>query len=133
MVAYSFNRRFIDRIETGTKSQTVRGGRRHHAKPGQTIQLYTAMRTKVCRKIAPDAVCISSLPVTLFFGGNPVLRVEVAGREVDARYFAQADGFTDESDLAAFWRDENGVQPGDTFHGTLIEWHWPAPEDRNDT
>lgn len=132
MVAYSFNRRFVDRIEAGTKMQTVRGGRRHHARPGQMIQLYTGMRTRACRKIAPDALCISSLPVTLVFGDDPVLRVIVAGCDTDAWSFARSDGFEDEHGLVAFWRKEHGVQPGDSFHGTLIEWRWPAPEEHHE-
>jgi hypothetical protein len=126
MTAYSFKARFVPLLEEGRKTQTVRGGRRHHARPGSVIQLYTGMRTKRCRKIAPDAVCTSALPVSLIFGEDPVLCVRVAGAEVDARYFAQADGFADEHDLVAFWVAEHAVRPGDSFHGTLIEWEWPS-------
>lgn len=57
MVAYSFNRRFVQAIESGIKSQTIRAPRRRHARPGERLQLYTGMRTKACRLIRDDVVC----------------------------------------------------------------------------
>ena len=59
MPAYSFQERFIPFIEEGSKNCTVRAlrlGRVQHVKPGQTMQLYTGLRTKQCRKIG-NATC----------------------------------------------------------------------------
>lgn len=57
MVAYSFDRRFVEQIEMGFKRQTIRAPRRRHARVGEALQLYTAMRTKACRLIRDDVVC----------------------------------------------------------------------------
>jgi hypothetical protein len=58
MVAYSFNRRFVPAIEAGLKRQTIRSHRRRHARVGEALQLYTGMRTKACRLIRDDVVCV---------------------------------------------------------------------------
>lgn len=129
MVAYSFKQRFVEPIQFGEKRQTVRGGRRRHARPGDMLQLYTGMRTKACKRIVRDVLCTSALPVTLVFGEDEPLRVIVAGAYMDPDYFAHCDGFKDQHDLVAFWRAEHAVQPGDSFHGTLIEWDWPPEDD----
>jgi hypothetical protein len=50
MVAYSFHRQFVDPIRQGVKTGTVRAARMRHANVGERIQLYTAMRTKHCRR-----------------------------------------------------------------------------------
>lgn len=76
MVAYSFQKRFVDHITAGLepgpwcpgmKRHTLRqprAGRSQHALPEQPVQLYTAMRTKHCRMIG-KAVCRVQIPVTL--------------------------------------------------------------------
>lgn len=57
MVAYSFKRVFAPAVEARIKTQTIRGHRRRHARPGEPMQLYTGMRTRHCRKLIPDPVC----------------------------------------------------------------------------
>lgn len=133
MVAYSFNKRFIEPILVGLgekrlhdvapKRQTIRAvGKRRHARPGETIQLYTGMRTKQCRKIG-EARCVENIPVRITvpkYGAVP-LNIQIGE---DASFyvtndFANYDGFESESDMHAFWRKEHG--PGD-FFGVLIKW-----------
>ena len=58
MVAYSFQKQFIEQIQLRTKQQMIRALRKRHARVGETLQLYFGMRTKVCGKIIPDPVCI---------------------------------------------------------------------------
>lgn len=139
MPAYSFKRRFvvpvarglgvsypIDFIETmedRPKRQTIRAvGRRRHARPGEIVQCYYAMRTKQCFKIG-DGRCIENIPVRITvpkYGAVP-LNIQIGE---DASFyvtndFANSDGFASESDMHAFWRKEHG--PGD-FFGVLIKW-----------
>jgi uncharacterized protein YqfB (UPF0267 family) len=57
MVAYSFNKQFVDAIRSGRKHPTIRANRKRHARPGEMLQLYTGMRTRTCTKIVPDVVC----------------------------------------------------------------------------
>lgn len=129
------------RAETGIKPkrQTIRAeGKRRHARPGETLQLYTAMRTKQCWKIG-DALCKNVRPIRLeFHDGFDV--VKIAGEDafgadgpdiekLDA--FAQRDGFPTWDHLLTFW-DENHdriVSKRGVFDGLLIEWE-PFSQDK---
>lgn len=160
MVAYSFQKRFVNPIRIGLglalpgvprihqggsfgpdgrdvieyvpdpnpprpKRQTIRAiGRRRHARPGENLQLYTAMRTKQCEKIG-EATCISVNTIELQFiaWGSAVIN---GGKDAgDCFYddrlndFARLDGFSDWEEMKAFWRDEHGH---DKFNGILIQW-----------
>ncbi|MDO9499017.1 hypothetical protein [Falsiroseomonas sp.] len=76
MVAYSFQKRFVDFVQAGLepgpwcpgmKRHTLRAprmGRAGHARPEQPVQLYTAMRTKQCRLIGRGVARVQ-IPVTL--------------------------------------------------------------------
>jgi hypothetical protein len=120
MVAYSFQKQFIEPILAGTKCQTVRAqGKRRHARVGQTLQLYYGMRTKHCRLIA-NAWCIRVHPVELRLANDVVYRPGM-GYAPCLETFAVADGFASWAELKAFWRKHH---PGvDDFTGLLIAWH----------
>ncbi len=130
MVAYSFKSRFAEPILKGTKTQTIRAPRKRHARPGETLQLFTGMRTKQC-KLIREARCIAVYDATLFlrdqlgvaYGDDAREYIEAfaqlgAGRMSDA--FARADGFEDYADMRAFWaKEHSGVE---VFDGVLIRW-----------
>jgi hypothetical protein len=132
MVAYSFQRQFVDGIEAGTKLHTIRADRRRHARPGEELQLYYAMRTRQCELIARRH-CTQFLGVTLRFYGRQRFQVfsvaqllhgewdrvgpVVAIADPDA--FARADGFGDLEAMGRFWRDMHGRR---AFHGFLVGW-----------
>lgn len=148
MVAYSFKKRFIAPISLGLgipvaegmqldidcpKRQTIRAvGKRRHARPGETLQLYTAMRTKQCRKIG-EARCVSVEGVTLKWSKWPAFmtydifetessrwrRIGNLRPILDKEEFARSDGFASFDDMATFWRKEHGSE---TFEGVLIKW-----------
>ncbi len=131
MVAYNYQKRFAPLVEAGTKTQTVRGPRKRHARPGEVLQNYTGMRTKSCRLLRLG-VCTDVKPVRLSL--DPCIRLgEVRiGRGLSATYlggseldeFANDDGFEDWFDLATWW-DIN--HRGKTvFEGFLIKWE-PEP------
>lgn len=131
MVAYSFKQRFVKPIKAGLgmkvfaeigdpictpKRQTIRAvGKRRHARAGETLQLYTAMRTKQCRKIG-EATCVYVMPISI-----DVLKTKLKFSDfvTDADAFARADGFDCAADMHAFWLKEHG--PG-KFEGVLIRW-----------
>lgn len=105
---------------THPKRQTIRAiGKRRHARPGETLQLYTAMRTKQCEKIG-DARCVSVEPIEMMVDSFSIFP-KVAGEKIGVRIddFAQADGFLQAHDMHAFWLKEHG--PG-LFKGVLIKW-----------
>jgi hypothetical protein len=121
-------------ILIGTKSQTIRSDRKRlHVKPGQDLQLYTAMRTKECRKIG-DAVCKHVLPIVIELDG-PVIVIEGftyhSGGALDQ--FAQNDGFAHWPDMLAFWTESHPDMT--TFKGVLIRWRdfVPAMKDGSAT
>lgn len=117
MVAYNFQARFADAVQSGVKRQTIRAPRTtRHAKAGEPIQLYTGLRTKQTRKlVTPDPVCelstycaIREDGITL--GNHPVVNIDD---------FARADGFKDFEDMKAWFREAHGLP----FIGQLIKWN----------
>lgn len=128
MVAYSFKARFVEPILTGAKTQTIRAfGKRRHARVGETLQLYTAMRTKQCRKIT-DKICAASGWVHLNFAKPQVMidpdiaaayyDLGAGAKALDA--FAVLDGFGDWPDMREFWKAEHDALT--EFRGMLIRW-----------
>lgn len=148
MVAYSFKSRFVIPILVGLgditpgdgvlnvrgfqistfcrknlplpKRQTIRAnGKRRHARPGEAIQLYTAMRTKQCRKIG-DAKCESVHKIEMEIT-ECSLYIEIDGRTLKSIHdFARQDGFEHGEDMLQFWQEEHrGVSH---FDGSLIKW-----------
>jgi hypothetical protein len=131
MVAYSFKRQFVEPIRIGLglpplvlpparpKRQTIRADRRRHARPGEWVQLYTAMRTKACEHIG-NGMCIAVTRVHLQLDlGIVSVEHHPAMRNGDLDAFAQADGFDDWPAMRAFWKAEHGVP---TFEGVIIYW-----------
>lgn len=120
MVTYSFQPQFILPIVAGRKRQTIRAiCSKRHVREREAIQLYTAMRTKACRKIG-DAVCAFVVPVRLLLDQDRVVVSGVETWPAALDGFAQRDGFADWADMKAFWAEHH---PGVTdFEGLLIAW-----------
>jgi hypothetical protein len=137
MPAYSFQLQFCEPVETGRKTHTIRGKRKHRPKPGQTFYGYYAMRTKQCRKLVQspitrvqDIVIEDSgrrfqqvMPIVRdmrVFGIYPRMIVDgevLADDEMDC--LAVRDGFRSLWDMMAFW---DGRLP---FNGDIIHWRKP--------
>lgn len=93
MVAYSFQRCFVDHVAAGLepgpwcpgmKRHTLRQprlGRQGHARPEQPVHLYTGMRTRQCRLIG-RAVARMQIPVTLATCSDdwPLILIRRSGR-----------------------------------------------------
>lgn len=133
MVAYSFKKRFIDPIKSGAKRQTIRAvGLRRHARPGDDLQLYTAMRTKQCQLIGRTQ-CVDAALITIKFGkrvdvvdikgSSPPLPRRASSIELLDR-FAATDGFKSWDELLKFWDEEHDgiVTKCGRFEGVLIRW-----------
>ena len=129
MVAYSFQKQFIEPILAGTKAQTIRADRKRHARPGEALQLYTAMRTKQCRLIG-RAVCGIVAPIKIDLRDHwidfPATGVRYT-KTLDLDFFARLDGFAHWTAMLAFWRQEHGTAI--VFSGVLIKWErFEAPD-----
>ena len=120
MVAYSFKKQFSPYILNGSKAQTIRAERKRHARPEETLQLYTGMRTKHCRLIG-TATCRRVEPITIDFPLNTVLigkAVLMGWRDLDG--LAHRDGFDGWLSMRAFWHDNHPA--ASVFSGVLIRW-----------
>ena len=136
MVAYNFQARFAPDVEWGRKLQTIRtdGGRRH-ARIGEAVQLYTAMRRPECRLLGLGT-CTATWRVRLTFAPKPHVKMILLGPDGDwlsgvaiIRHrdgldeFAERDGFLSWGALLDWFRAEHGMRP---FEGTLIKWKLDA-------
>lgn len=66
MPAYNFQKQFVPMILDGSKAQTIRRRRKHPTKAGDTLYLYTGLRTKDCRLIG-KAICTKVVkPVVIY-------------------------------------------------------------------
>lgn len=121
MVAYSFKPRFEAPIVDGSKAQTIRADRRRHARPGETLQLYTGMRTKSCRLIGL-ATCRAVVPIRIDLEGGRIESDRGTNMSTveELDYFAQRDGFSGWSDMLDFWRREHPRAA--VWSGMLILW-----------
>lgn len=119
MVAYSFKSQFVSPILSGAKRQTIRADRKRHARAGEAVQLYTAMRTRQCRLIG-RATCLGTVPIRIDLPSNTV----TVGGAVYSGWamldpFAMQDGFDGWLAMRDFWQTTHG---DGAFSGVLIRW-----------
>ena len=124
MPALNFQARFADLVESGDKRQTIRALRKdgRDPKPGDTLYLYTGMRTKACRKLL-EAECLMAVPILLERGPRIGSRMTLfdAPPEIEdetENEIAQRDGFRWPDDLYNFFQQAHGLP----FKGLLIRW-----------
>ena len=119
MPALNFQAQFAPLVESGEKRQTIRLLRkdgRMSCFQGDTVVLYTGMRTKGCRKLL-DATCESIDPITIKANGTVKLCGQVLHRDT-VEEIARADGFSDKAAMME-WFEKTHDFP---FIGYLIRW-----------
>ena len=134
MPLLGFDSRFSEAIENGSaatlkrpqphpevrpKRQTIRARRAdgHDPKPGDTLYLYTGLRTKSVRKLG-EVRCRTVERLRI---GRDGRRVDRAGCRLDRAKLsrlARADGFEDADEFIAFFESRHGLP----FDGYLIRW-----------
>ncbi|MFZ2809435.1 MAG: hypothetical protein WAZ60_23875 [Desulfosalsimonadaceae bacterium] len=117
-----FKKRFAPMVESGTKRQTIRAKRKdgHNPHPGQTLYLYTGLRTKSCRKLG-TAPCKSVEEITVDCYGINVSGIWLTWMERES--MAKADGFENFQEMREFFSREHHVDlVKDGFSGLLIKW-----------
>lgn len=102
------------------KRQTIRAhGKRRHARTGEELQHYTAMRTKSCKLIGRTK-CTAVENIIIWPNNMTIL---LAGKIQTARQiqsFVRHDGFVSVEDMQSFWKENH---PGvDKFEGVVIRW-----------
>ncbi len=118
MPAINFKKQFAEKVKSGTKHQTIRALRKdgRNPRPGQTLYLYTGMRTKYCRKLG-EAICKSVEQITIEENSSIVVGVDFldAPQEIE---LAKDDGFDLLADFLDFFRKTHGLP----FYGLLIKF-----------
>lgn len=117
MPAYNFKAMFAEAVESGRKPCTIRKRRKRPTKPGETLYLYTGMRTKECRKLREEE-CLAVVPVRI-----DEREIVLNGYELDS---AQADylAYLDSGEhwhwrrFVMFFRETYELP----FEGVLIQW-----------
>ena len=123
MPALNFKQEFADLVESGKKRQTIRAYRKdgRDPKPGDTLYLYTGMRTKQCRKLG-EAVCggVYTFGLSWSWQERGIVAVRTGrgcpvhgGEEV-----ATQDGFESLADMVDWFEKVHGLP----FEGVLIRW-----------
>jgi len=120
MPALNFQKRFAPDVKSGAKGQTIRAHRkdgRAHCQPGDTLALYTGMRTTQCRKLGEGKVSrVSEFKITI----QQVISIN-GGRLTAGEgknQFARADGFVDAREMLEWFQKTHGLP----FDGVVIEW-----------
>lgn len=129
MPALNFKAEFAEDVEFGVKRQTVRAPRkdgRPHCKVGDTLKLYTGMRTKSCRLLG-EATVTSIRKVRIedceMFVDGQRLPSAIWSRDCGQtdNEFAEADGFESFMDMADWFEKVHGLP----FEGSVICWDEP--------
>jgi uncharacterized protein YqfB (UPF0267 family) len=116
MGLYNFQQRFVGAVLSGRKNHTIRAHRKHPDKPGDTMHLYTGLRTKKARLlmrrpcVKVEEILIEEICST---------QIYVDGVELDLaerNRLARADGFDSFEQMKEFWK---GRLP---FKGQIIHW-----------
>lgn len=115
MPSLNFKPQFVAAIEQGRKRQTIRKVRKRPFKAGDTLYLFTRMRTVDCRRIGQytcTAVKNIRIEQQRIFIENELLNDEQLQR------LASADGFADASEMMRFFRSQHTLP----FIGQVIFW-----------
>ena len=128
MGLYNFMPRFVPFIKAGTKKHTIRSMRRYPDKVGNTLHLYSGLRTKRA-KLIKRAECVKIERIFIeILGPMPVLiherdiAVSIDGvqlSESEKERLARADGFESFRDMTFFWTTPKNRLP---FRGQIIHW-----------
>lgn len=121
MVAFNFQRRFVEPIKSGVKTSTIRRRYRAGLEVGCSLQLYVDQQLPTCEKIISDQICKSVSHVqVLVLEKCVVINSKVflyQGPELND--FIKKEGFTCANTFFQFF-----FKTYDTlrFNGDLIEW-----------
>jgi hypothetical protein len=119
MGLYNFKQQFVTPIVTGRKKHTIRGVRRYPDKPGNTMHLYTGLRTKSA-KLIKRVVCAKIERIDILLDQNTERwTIYLDGAPLDlseSESLARRDGFSSFNEMMTFW---DGRLP---FTGHIIHW-----------
>ena len=115
MPALNFKSDFVGAIQRGEKRQTIRKIRNRPIQLGDTLYLYTGMRTEHCQKIG-KAVCESVQSIEIHNDTMSLDGADMLGWEQSQ--MARADGFRDVDGFRGFFERHYGLP----FTGVVIRF-----------
>jgi len=116
MAILNFQKQFVPLIKSGKKRQTIREARKHPIKVGETLYLYTDLRTKKAKKIR-QVICKSVDKISIE-GTGLWLNEQNWHYLQHLDVFAINDGFKDWRELVHWFANIHGLP----FEGILIKW-----------
>ncbi|WP_425072561.1 hypothetical protein [Sagittula sp. S175] len=131
MPALNFQERFAPDVESGIKRQSMRKPRadgKPHCKVGDTLKLYTGMRTQQCRLLGEARVTrIATVKIDqtgMKLDGERLFACLHSRDQLDPtdNEFAEADGFESFADMRDWIEETHGPLP---FEGVVIYWSEP--------
>jgi hypothetical protein len=115
MGLYNFQQRFVPFVLSGAKRHTIRATRAHPDRPGNTLRLYTGLRTKwACLLMRTPCIKVEEITIEmrppkrtgvltrgLLFPGVSIDGQKLASDELEA--LAWRDGFSSFHEMVKFW------------------------------
>jgi hypothetical protein len=130
-----FKPRFVDPILLGTKVFTLRNKRKNQPKIGETLFMYTGLRTSNTRKISDKEKLMSTQEVLIYIARSSTKEISISitvdnklltREQVDQ--FVKYDGFVDRADFADYWiassHKPKKAPVECTVGGNLDLFHW---------
>jgi len=117
MGLYNFNARFVPFILSGKKTHTIRARRTYPDKRGETLHLYTGLRTKGA-KLLLRVTCSRVEEITISAEGAVTIAGETLS-ESERETLAKRDGFENFEEMLQFWKEPTNRLP---FCGHIIHW-----------
>lgn len=118
MPAYNFKEQFAYAVEYARKNQTVRKKRKRRTKVGETLYLFTGMRTPHCRRLR-RAICLDVKDTEIHSAAIKLADRFMTIGSSEADRFARADGFSNSAEMIGWFRKTHGLPFND---GVTIYW-----------
>ncbi len=131
-----FKKQFAPKILDGSKKFTIRNPRKVEPKIGETLHMYTGLRTKHTEKITSEhkltGIQLVDIYIKMRRNGGGHMDIKVGGRLLtleESLPFVVADGFDTQFDFAKYWIWEQGEMAEDAMSWEvsatdLIMYHW---------
>jgi hypothetical protein len=125
----NFKPQFVPLIERGEKRQTIRQDRKDGKVPhqGDTVKLYTGLRTRGARMIAacPVVECFT-VHMDLRKGKREIVSNGIKLHPGEANSFARLDGFQNATEMFDWF--ETTYDENSDFNGFCVRWRPPSSE-----
>lgn len=126
-----FKKRFKEPILIGTKVFTLRRQPKRIPKVGETLYMYTALRTKFTELITNKEKLMSMQKVRITIKRKNLVSYDI-GIWVDRRkltepevnQFVCFDGFVNRIDFAEFWLTDEKGKPKNRTGALMVMFHW---------